>query len=474
MMKGKLLFLDDHWPQERAHLANLPPDIQVIYEAIGSQGLYHLRQDPDIGAVLLDLKFDGQSKQGEEILREIKEKYPDLPVIILTSISDVELALRLVHKEKKAHYYFFKDRIDPDQLTKEVENAIGYYSLRADAVRKTDRGLIVGSSPVLQEVLRLAARASRTESTVLIMGETGTGKELIARSIHLNGPRRERPFVAVNCGAIPEQLMESELFGHVKGAFSDAVRDRRGFFEVADGGTIFLDEVGELSLDQQVKLLRVLDSGEIQKVGADRPKRVDVRVIAATNRDLSQAAQGKRFREDLYYRLHVFPIVVPPLRERKEDIPALVQYVLANRLSSSKEVSGGALGLLQEYHWPGNIRELVNVMERVVLTASSEVLTREDFAALLSPTKTSAGDVIGMWVARVYSGQASWADLRREFKGTGETLRNILEGIIRQWILEHGERPSGNELASLLGTNRNNVMQIMNTLGLKFKDYNSE
>lgn len=243
---------------------------------------------------------------------------------------------------------------------------------------------IIGRSPAMQQVFNLMSRVIPASSPVLIQGETGTGKELVARAIHYNGPRREGPFVPVNCGAIPEALLESELFGHTRGAFTGAVTDKKGLFASADGGTIFLDEVSELPLSLQPKLLRVLQNGEVRRVGDTKPMRVDVRVISATNRNLDNLVKEGKFREDLYYRLNVIPIELPPLRERKEDIPLLAAHFL--RLSAARVgkritgISEPALEKLSQYSWPGNIRQLENVIERAVVLCSGDRLSAEDIS----------------------------------------------------------------------------------------------
>jgi len=253
---------------------------------------------------------------------------------------------------------------------------------------------IVGENPLLKKVLAEVEQVAATDTTVLINGESGTGKEAIARAIHEYSLRKERPLIKVNCGAIAESLVESELFGHVKGAFTGAVGERAGHFELADGGTIFLDEVGELSLDMQVKLLRVIQEQEVQRVGSSKVIKVDVRFIAATNRDLKQMVDEKRFRMDLYYRLNVFPIMIPPLRERKSDIPLLVSSFL-NRLSKKLNkamvsVSDESMDLLLDYNWPGNIRELQNVIERSAILANSAVIDVDD---AIVPVNNSANSV---------------------------------------------------------------------------------
>ena len=268
-----------------------------------------------------------------------------------------------------------------------IENARLYQSLKQSEAKLRDEVLvlsremanlsrfsdIIGTSPVMERVFRLMESAIAAPVTVLLQGETGTGKELIARAIHYHGPRKERPFVTVNCGALPETLLESELFGHKKGAFTGAVADRKGFFEVADGGTVFLDEVGEMTPAMQVKVLRVLENGEVRRVGETEPRWADVRIISATNRDLEQETAQGRFREDLFYRLSVFPISVPPLRARKEDIPLLIAHVLQQTAAKfGKPIPGvgpAALNAILVYPWPGNVRELENEIERAVAVA---------------------------------------------------------------------------------------------------------
>lgn len=478
-MFSKVLFLDDRWEEENWKQSFdkwLPESVEAIYEKFGHKAIQRLTENPEIKLVFLDLHFAGQSEQGEQILNKIKELYPNLRVIILTSINDVELALRLVHAEKKAYYYFYKDSIDPDQVRKIIENAIESHDLQAEAIRKTDKGMIIGESLALKEVLRLAQKASQVDSTVLITGESGTGKELIARTIYLNSRRKEYSFVAVNCGAITETLIESELFGHVKSAFTNASADKRGFFEKANRGTIFLDEVAELKMDMQPKLLRVLEEREFYKVGSATPQKVNVRVIAATNKNLEEQLEKDLFREDLLYRLNIIHINIPPLRERKEDIPLLIKYLLQrlnNESGEAKDISASAIEFLRQCHWSGNARQLRNALERAIVTSKSELLDVEDFNSLISSASSNAmhNNFVDIWTENVISGQANWEDIRKEFGATADSRKRILERIILSLKQNLGHRPSGTELATALEVRRNYLNVILSDLGLRLRDF---
>jgi DNA-binding NtrC family response regulator len=476
-MSSKILFLDDRWRQENWKQSFdewLPESVEAVYEEYGYKAIERLRENSDVKLVFLDMQFENQTEQGELILNKIKEHYPDLKVIILTSLNDSQLALRLVHDEKKAYYFFFKDALDPDQIKKLIENAIETYDLRARAIRKTDLGMIVGESPGLVEVLRLTERASLVDSTVLITGESGTGKELLARSIHLNSRRSQKAFVAINCGAIPEELVESELFGHVKGAFTNAIADRRGRFEMADSGTIFLDEIAEMSVGLQAKLLRVIERGELERVGSEKTLKVDVRLVAATHQDLEASIKLGSFRKDLYYRLNVLSLHVPPLRARRQDIPVLVNHFierLNNKLGEAKDISEKALHLLEQHNWPGNIRELENALERAVVTSKGDTLDVQDFSFLTSTigSEDPGGDLINRWVEDVLNGEVGWNDIRREFGAAGDGRKKIVEGIVLA-LKRAGTSPTGDELAKVLKINRNYVNQIVKNLGLQLRE----
>ncbi len=326
---------------------------------------------------LIDIKMPGMD--GLELQRKIKQMHPRSTVIIMTAYASVETAVEAM---KQGAYDYIVKPFDPDDLEHLIRNAVERKQLMAENVqlrRKIDEmnqfHEIVGRSPAIQRVLEQVRLVAQSDTTVLIRGESGTGKELIARAIHANSPRRYMPIVVVNCGALAEGILESELFGHEKGAFTGAQYRRKGKFEMADGGTLFLDEIGDISLKTQIDLLRVLEEKKICRVGGNRLIPVDFRLIAATNKDLEAMVAEGRFREDLYYRLNVFSIAIPPLRERREDIPLLVEHFLHKfARSMNKSIAGvspAAMDLLIDYDWPGNVRELQNAIERAVLVCKT-------------------------------------------------------------------------------------------------------
>ncbi len=346
--------------------------------------------EEEVDLVLLDLNLG--SKSGLEVLRALKEVDPEVLVIIITGYGTVESAVEAL---KMGAYDYIKKPFKADAIRLIVKLALETRSLRRELrhLRRKGSGKdlldsadMVGSSPELLQVYRQVREVARHESaTVLITGESGTGKELVARAIHNLSPRSERPFIEINCGSLPFNLLETELFGHERGAFTDAKTRKIGLFEEGNGGTVFLDEIGEMDLNLQVKLLRVLEDRRIRRLGGTRNIDIDVRIIAATNRNLKEAIEEKAFREDLFYRLNVFPIHIPALRERREDIPPLLDFFL-KRFSREfnkriREVSREALDLLMRYHWPGNVRELRNVVERICIMCHSEVIT-PDFLPL--------------------------------------------------------------------------------------------
>ena len=377
-MAERLLVVDDEQSMREWLTIALSQDgFEVESAGSGEDALKVLERTP-IDLALVDLRMPGLD--GLETLRRIKQLEESVSVVIMTAYATAETAVQAL---KEGAYDYIIKPFKVDELRHLVQNALERRRLKAENDRL--RGLIqgrfgslVGRSANMQEVFATIARLGDSKATVLITGESGTGKELVAKAIHVNSSRKDRAFVAVNCGAIPQELMESELFGHVKGAFTGAVASKQGLFEVADAGTLFLDEVTELPLHLQVKLLRVLEDPGIRPVGGVKPVRVDVRIVAATNRDLVQAVAGKAFREDLFYRLNVISLHIPPLRDRREDIPVLVRHFLDKFAGASgvapKDMSADALAVLERYAWPGNVRELENVIERAVTLERDSVI----------------------------------------------------------------------------------------------------
>ncbi len=382
---AKILIVDDEPDMRRILAVNLRRDSHVVIEAAGAAQAIATVAQEDFDVVLTDQKMPDGS--GLDVLRAVLQDDPTTSVIFLTAVGTLELA---VESMRQGAFDFLSKPFVPDVVRAAVRRASEHTALlRENAVLKKEmRKLegaddILGNSPAMRAVRDLVARVAATNSTVLITGETGTGKELVARAIHRNGQRAHKPFIAINCAAVTETLLESELFGHERGAFTGADKARSGVFEAAHEGTIFLDEVAEMSAAAQAKLLRVLASGEIQRVGSATTRKVDVRVLAATHRELRNRIQEGLFREDLYYRLAVVPIHLPPLRERGDDLNELCQYLCLRIAEDMKvpprPISGEALAKLSGYAFPGNIRELRNLLERAIILGQDAELKPEDF-----------------------------------------------------------------------------------------------
>jgi two-component system NtrC family response regulator len=387
----KVLLIDDDASLRRVTEYSLhSAGFQVLSAVDGKQGLASFQADhPQV--VITDIQMPGIS--GYEVLQKIKAERPETVVIVITAYSSVEKAVEAM---KQGAYDYLAKPFSRDELVMVVEKAFALFGLKEENQRLRDQlehhvdfSQMVGNSDAMQKVFDVVRRVAPTEAGVLITGESGTGKELIAQAIHQGGGRRKKPFVAINCAAIPANLLESELFGHVRGAFTDAVRDRAGKFEQADGGTLFLDEVGEMPLELQPKLLRVLQEMEVEPIGG-KVRSVDVRIIAATNQDVELAIEEGRFREDLYYRLAIIPVELPPLRERRDDIPLLIEYFL-KRFSADAPVtvSTAAFECLKAYPWPGNVRELQNAIERLVVLNHGEVVDLEQLPAKFCATSSA-------------------------------------------------------------------------------------
>ena len=378
-----ILIVDDDEGMRDTIAAIFKRDYRILRATSGEAGLTTLNRE-HVDLVLLDVRLPGIG--GFDVLRVIKENYSLVEVIIISAISEVETAVQAM--KHGAYHYITKD-FDYDTMRSLVRNALErqdlnrqVLTLSAQIADQADREFVVGPSKAGRDILDLVNRVARLSATVLILGESGTGKELLARLIHRESWNAEAPFIAVNLAAIPRELVESTLFGHERGAFTGAHKQQLGKFELATGGTLFLDEIGDLPMDLQAKLLRAIQEGEIERVGGQKPIKTDFRLIAATNIDLEKAVKEGRFREDLYYRVNVIPIRLPPLRERPDDLPELANFFL-RRYSTRfhKRVEGIAdstMRILANYWWPGNIRELENLIERLVAVGDKEWITDED------------------------------------------------------------------------------------------------
>ena len=403
--------------------------------------------------------------EGRELLREIKRTDPDLPVLIMTAYAELNDAVNLVAHE--GAFYYLEKPIQIDVLKREVKHALQTRGALGETEDESDEPTpeiqideIVGESEQMQELFKKMARIlHRGVNQVLITGETGSGKSLVARSLHKHGPRKDKPFIAVNCGAIPETLIESELFGHEKGAFTDAAQQKKGLFEVANEGILFLDEIGDLPIQTQSKLLHILEEREIRRIGGTQSIKVDVYVIAATNKDLIQAVRDGGFREDLYFRLNVIPLHVPPLREHPEDIPMLVNFLIqkfSNEYAeaSPKQVTPQAMSALRRYEWPGNIRQLENYLRRIFVLSENEVIDKDELPPEILDTSLPTTDV--------------------EFDIPEEGIS--LEEIIKEYVCSALTRSNGNQIqaAKLLGISRRKLQHRMQKYGLQRQDFKTD
>ncbi|MFZ5634348.1 MAG: sigma-54-dependent transcriptional regulator [Bacillota bacterium] len=449
-MIPKILIIDDEehmcWALERAMKQE---GYQVLTTTRGRAGLELIREEAP-SLVILDLKMP--EMDGMEVLKQAKQINPKLPVIMLTAHGTIETAIEAMkigasdYLAKPFDLDELKMVIKQNLVMSQLVNEVNF--LRSELTKKYRK--MIGESPAIKEVSRLIEKVANSNATVLITGESGTGKEVAAVAIHQNSPRREYPFVPVNCAALPENLLESELFGHEKGAFTGAVARKLGRFELADKGTIFLDEITEMPLSMQVKLLRVLQEKSFERVGGTETFHVDVRIIAATNRDITGAIEKGQFREDLYYRLNVIQIHLPPLRERKEDIPLLANHFLEKLRPTYlvNKITDDALKLLLNYNWPGNIRELQNVLERAAIISQSNEITVDDLPKDIQQSVP--------------------------IKSGGDTAINLpdsgisLEELEKELIIKALEKSKGNQTraAQLLGITRSALLYRIQKHGL--------
>jgi DNA-binding NtrC family response regulator len=468
--KAKVLVIDDEQIVLKSCTRILSAegyDVQIVQT--GAEGLRKLA-DEKFDVVLTDLKMPDMS--GMEVLEKVLESYPDMIVVMITGYSTVQTAVEAM---KMGAYDYVPKPFTPEELVEAVGKALDkkkqaeesvYLRVKESEVRDGLHNLM-GKSERMQEVYRMIKRVAPTNATVLIYGESGTGKELVARAVHYDSERKRRRFIAADCSTLPPTILESELFGHVRGSFTGATDTRPGLFEIADGGTLFLDEIGNTNLEVQGKLLRVLEEKEFKPVGSSEIRHVDVRFIAATNRDLKAMVTEGNFREDLFYRLNVFPMTVPPLRERREDIPLLACYFL-DELSreSNKDIKGfsaDAMELLMRYHWPGNVRELKNVIERLVIMSDEDLLGKKH----LRGTMEVSGINIQEDVPRT----------RDELKEAKKRIRQeASEEVEKAFIIQALSRNDWNvtRAAQDTGMQRPNFQALMRKHGIKLKDIRPE
>jgi two-component system response regulator AtoC len=452
-VRPSILVIDDDPSLLESYSVLLEDEFQLYTATSGEEGIEILRQE-DVNVLLLDIRLPGID--GMEVLRQAKTIDENVDVIMITAVKNVRVAVEAI---KLGAYDYLVKPFEIDEVLSLLRRTLERQRLlrevlylRAEVDRHQHMGDIIGRSPKMRQIYDLICRVADTNATVLISGESGTGKELMARAIHKQSQRHAKPFVSVNCAVISEHLIESELFGHERGAFTGAIEKRLGKFELAHTGVLFLDEVSTLRLDLQAKLLRVLQEREFERVGGSKTIRVDVRIVAASNQDLKQMIADHTFREDLFYRLNVVPIHVPPLRERQEDIPLLVEHFLAKyNTAFQRQVEGftpAALAVIRQYSWPGNVRELENVIERLVAISPHSLLEVEDLPLDLVMGCQQA-------VSEVFT--------------RGTSLRHAKAEFERHYILRALEKTRWNqtEAAKMLGIHRNTLLGKMETLRIR-------
>jgi two-component system response regulator HydG len=448
-MKPKLLVVDDEASHRKMIEAVLSDEGYEIKQADDGQAAIDAVENGFFDLILLDIRM--RKVGGIEALNRIREISPGIPIIIMTAYASVDTAVDAL---KAGAYDYLTKPLDIEELKILVQKTLRFHQLEQENIylkeRLNDRfdfSNIIGHGPAMKKLFETMALVSPSEATVLIFGESGTGKELIADAIHQNSPRLERPFIKVNCAALPETLLESELFGHEKGSFTGAVARKQGRFQLAHNSSILLDEVAEMAPTTQAKILRVLQEREFEPLGSTQTIKVDTRVIAATNKNLEEEIKAGRFREDLYYRLNVVSLQVPPIRERREDIPLLTDFFLKRYAERNKRILKGftprAMDLLMRHEWPGNVRELENVVERAVIMARGEMITPAEFPEILQQLDPEV--------------KATYVNL-----SPGRTLKDVEKDMILRTL----EETEGNRThaAKILGISRR-------TLQLKLKEY---
>ena len=465
-MTARILVVDDEEIVVRSCMRILASGgYDLDSAAEGAEAVRKIDERP-FDLVILDIMMPRMD--GIEVLRRVKESHPDTEVVMVTGLSQIDSAVKCM---KLGAFDYLPKPFDPLQLKSVVERALERQRLLRDAAENGDPAQyrlesIIGTSPAMQRVYRLIAKAAPTNTTVLITGESGTGKELVARAIHHNSLRRDRPFVAVDCNSLSENLLESELFGHVKGSFTGAVANKKGMFEVASGGTLFLDEIGNITLSTQAKLLRVIQEREYRAVGDTKTQQANIRLIAATNKDLKAMATAGTFRDDLYYRINIFPIQMPALRERREDIPSLAYHFLkryAEELGKEvNDISEGALSALTEYAWPGNVRELDNTIQRAAILATDYVIRRAHLVTIVDALGNPEADV-----------PRTGEELKRVKKAARE---KSVEDIEKVFVVEALKRNGWNVTRSAedTGMQRANFQALMKKHNIRVRDIEHE
>jgi nitrogen regulation protein NR(I) len=464
-----VLIVDDELNIRRVLAAMLKREgYDVTAAADGEQALAVLQKTP-VHVVVTDLVMPRLG--GMDLLRRASADFPDVPVIVITAHGTVDSAVQAL---KAGAFDYITKPFEQSELAKVIAKAARAHELEQQNVHgasevEGEKPPLVGGSPAMRHIYEIVGKVADSPSTVLITGESGTGKELVARELHRHSSRRDKPLIKVNCAAIPKDLVESELFGYERGAFTGAVGSKPGRFELADGGTLFLDEIGEIPIEMQVKLLRALQESEFERVGGIRTLRVDVRLISATNRDLEELIRSGRFREDLFYRLNVVPIALPPLRDRREDIPVLVRHFIEKynrRLGKKVErVEDEAMTLLLGYSWPGNIRELENLMERSVLFADEPVIRAHALPEALRDRAPAAASPAASFGPLAALGGAGGTSMK-------EIVRQAQAELEKELIARALEETSGNvtRAAKRLQISRKSLQVKMRDLGLRGTD----
>ena len=467
-MSIRILIVDDEEIVIRSCTRILDGSGYLVDSASNGPDALRKVEEGNVDIVVLDIMMP--KMDGLEVLRRIKELHPEVDVIMVTGLSQIQTAVKAM---KLGAFDYLPKPFDPDDLEHVVQRAVERrrllqenQSLKSEVSSKYRFENIIGASAPMQAVYRLIAKCAPTNSTVLITGESGTGKEMIARAIHYNSLRKDQPFVTVDCNTLSEHLLESELFGHVKGAFTGAVAHKRGMFEIAHDGTLFLDEFGNIPLDTQAKLLRVIQQREFRAVGSTTTQTTNVRLVAATNKDLKAMVAEGSFREDLYYRINVFPIHAPPLRERRDDIPALAFHFLkvfcAELDKPMCELSEGAMSLLMNHDWPGNVRELENVLHRAVILSSDKLIRQANLVGLADAERAQDMDV-----------PRTGEDLKRIKKLARE---KSVEEIEKRFVQETLKRNDSNvtRSAAETGMQRTNFQALMKKYNIRVRDIERE